>query len=110
MNYFVCAPDGPKLRTDRDAADVIAEALPFEWIVIPVERLDTDFFRLRTGVAGQIVQKFVNYRRRVAIVGDVSQYVNASPAFRDFVLEANRGTDLNFIENIESLRFATHKS
>ena len=36
-------------------------------VLIPVERLEDEFFRLRTRVAGEIVQKFVNYGLRLAI-------------------------------------------
>ena len=33
------------------------------WVAVPVTRLDPAFFDLRTGVAGEFVQKFVVYRR-----------------------------------------------
>jgi hypothetical protein len=79
-----------KLRTDRDGVDLIAEAQGADLIAIPVERLDPDFFQLRTGVAGQILQKFATYGRRVAIVGDISRQVEESRALHDFVAEANR--------------------
>ena len=101
VSYFVCALEGKKLRTERDAVDLIAEASGFDLIVIPVARLDPDFFRLRTGVAGQMLQKFATYGRRVAMVGDVSRQVEESSALRDFVVESNRGNQVWFVENIE---------
>lgn len=66
-----CTKDGKKLETDRDAVDLIAEALQLgaSPIVIPMERFADDFFRLRTRIAGAIVQKFVQYRRHLAIMG-----------------------------------------
>jgi hypothetical protein len=105
MSYFACPSDGEKLRTDGDAVDVISEASgqDAQLIVIPVERLDPDFFRLRTGVAGQILQKFVTYGRRVAIVGDISKQVEESSALRDFVVESNRGDHIWFVETIADL-------
>jgi hypothetical protein len=48
-------------------------------------------------VAGGVVQKFVNYRLRLAIVGDVAEHVTASTALRDFVREANRGGQTWFV-------------
>ena len=72
-------------------------------IVIPAERIDEGFFRLRTGVAGAFLQKFVTYGRRVAILGDISQHVLESSALRDFVVEANRGDHVWFVETIEDL-------
>ena len=100
---YPCPLEGKKLRTGRDATDLISEAAGADMIVIPVERLDDDFFRLRTGVAGEMVQKFVTYRKRVAIVGDVSAHVNESKPFHDFVYEANRGRDLWFVADREEL-------
>jgi Domain of unknown function (DUF4180) len=100
---YVCPGEGKKLRTDRDAVDLISEASGAEMIVIPLGRLDEDFFRLRTRVAGDFVQKFVTYYKRVAIVGDISGYVSESTALRDFVYESNRGRDLWFVTTREEL-------
>ncbi len=47
----------------------------------------------------------MTYGVRLAIVGDITAYVNESTALRDFVYEANRGRDLWFgatREEIES--------
>lgn len=108
---YYCPSDGPKLRSARDAVDLIGDAggIGAETIVIPAERLDEDFFRLRTGVAGEMLQKFVTYRKRVAIVGDISAYASASTAFRDCVYEANRGCDVWFAADRDELdrRLAT---
>lgn len=102
---LVCAPDGPKVNGEGDALDVIGDAFGQEadLVLIPAERLAADFFTLRTRVAGEIVQKFVNYRLRLAIVGDISRQVAASPALRDFVAESNRGTQLWFVATPDDL-------
>jgi Domain of unknown function (DUF4180) len=103
VSYFVCPAEGIKLRSDRDAVDLIGEAHGFDWIAIPVERLDPDFFRLKTGVAGAMLQKFVTYGRRVVVVGDISRYVDESASLRDFVVEANRGGHILFVPAFEDL-------
>jgi hypothetical protein len=74
---LVCAPEGKILRAESDAVELIGEALGqgIKLVVIPVERLDADFFRLRTGVAGAFLQKFVTYRVGVVILGDITRYV-----------------------------------
>ena len=50
---LVVDPTGPLLRTEDDARDLIQETFGSEigTVVVPVERLDPDFFVLRTGVA-----------------------------------------------------------
>jgi hypothetical protein len=72
-------------------------------LVVPVSRLDPAFFQLRSGLAGEFVQKIVNYQLKLAIVGDISAHVAASDAFRDFVKEANRGQTLFFVSHLEVL-------
>lgn len=103
---LVCEAEGPTLRSDRDAVDLIAEALGLgaTMILIPAERLDPDFFELRTGVAGAMIQKFVIYRRRLVIIGDFSSVVTKSVSFRDFVREANRGADVWFVADQAELK------
>jgi hypothetical protein len=102
---YLCPSEGKKLRTDRDAVDLIGDARSAGagTIAIPVERLDEDFFVLRTRVAGEFAQKFVTYGVRLAILGDISKYKNDSKAFHDFVYEANRGRDLWFVASREEL-------
>jgi hypothetical protein len=94
---------GKVVRDDRDAVDLIAEAHyehQAEWVLLPVDLLPPDFFRLQTGVAGAIAQKFVNYRMKLAIVGDVSAHEDASQAFRDWVRETNESRDLWFVPDL----------
>jgi hypothetical protein len=110
VSYFACAAEGKKLRSERDAVDLIGEAQGSDLILIPAHRLDDDFFRLRTGVAGAFLQKFVTYGRRVAILGDISRYLDESSAFRDFVVEANRGDHVWFVRTIEDLEMRIAQS
>ncbi|MFE2262281.1 DUF4180 domain-containing protein [Streptomyces griseosporeus] len=94
-----CAPDGPPLDGEQAALDLIGDAFgqEAELVVVPVERVGAEFFRLRSGVAGAVVQKFATYRLRLAVVGDISGHVADSTALRDFVHEANQGGQLWFL-------------
>ncbi|HEX2037329.1 MAG TPA: DUF4180 domain-containing protein [Chloroflexota bacterium] len=100
-----CAEQGRTLQSERDALELIGEATQHEAavIVIPVARLGEDFFRLSTGVAGQMIQKPVTYGLRVAIVGDISRQVGQSAAWRDLVAEANRGEQFCFVPDTGAL-------
>lgn len=101
-----CVPsEGPMLRAGRDAVDIISDASEHiaEVIAIPIQRLGDDFFELRSGVAGEVVQKFVVYGKRVAIVGDIVDKVAASRSLAAFVAESNRGNDLWFVDNLDEL-------
>lgn len=65
-----------------------------ERIVIPKELVCEEFFILSTGVAGEILQKFVNYHVKAAIYGDYSHYT--SKPLKDFIYESNQGRDIFF--------------
>ncbi|MEK5162195.1 DUF4180 domain-containing protein [Paenibacillus sp. FSL R5-0527] len=64
-------------------------------IVMDQSLINESFFDLKTRLAGEIVQKFINYQAKVAIVGDFSGY--ASKSLRDFIYESNSGNDLFFM-------------
>ncbi|MDF2712695.1 DUF4180 domain-containing protein [Nonomuraea muscovyensis] len=97
--------EGEPLRSASDALDLIAAAWEAgaAWVAVPAHRLHDDFFRLRTGVAGEMVQKFTNYRIGLAIVGDVSRHTAASSALQAWVYESNRGTHLWFVGDLAEL-------
>lgn len=102
---FLCAPDGPPVTSEADALDLLGGlwGLEVDWLVLSKERLGQDFLKLRTGLAGAVIQKFVNYRTRLAVVGDISAEVAASDALRDFVREANAGDHVWFVQDMASL-------
>jgi hypothetical protein len=95
---------GSAIADERAAADLIGDALSegAGTVVIPIERLGESFFDLRSGLAGLIVNKFVVYRIRLVLVGDIASYEATSKAFRDFVREANRGDQLSFVPTVDA--------
>jgi len=96
VRVLLCDANGEKLRSERDAIDIVGAALSerCKLVVLPVERLDDAFFSLKTRIAGEIIQKFVNYELRLAIIGDIARHVEASTALRDFVFETNRSNQV----------------
>lgn len=57
--------------------------------------LSERFFDLKTRLAGEILQKYVNYQMKVAICGDFSGY--ESQSLRDFIYECNKGSHIFFL-------------
>lgn len=102
---LVAADEGPPLGSARDAVDLIGDALGqrAEVIVLPASRLDPEFLRLRSGLAGEFIQKVINYRLKLAVLGDLSPAIAASDALRDFVREASRGHDVVFAPDLPAL-------
>jgi hypothetical protein len=86
------------VRTVGDLLDLMANA-ESETLAIHKESLNPDFFDLKTGLAGEMLQKISNYRRRLIIIGD---YVDiASKSLRDFIYESNKTGKVIFSEDIE---------
>lgn len=102
---WLCDAEGPRLSSGRDATDIIGDAYGSDVAVIalPAARLADAFFDLRTRLAGEFVQKFVNYGVALAIVGDISAHLAASTALRDFARESNRGRHLWFVDDLDAL-------
>ncbi|MFA7421378.1 MAG: DUF4180 domain-containing protein [Melioribacteraceae bacterium] len=88
----------------QDALDLIANISYQEItrIIIKEKNITPVFFKLSSGLAGEILQKCVNYGIKIAVVGDLSKY--SSNSFNAFVIECNRGNQFFFVENTEQAR------
>ena len=89
--------------TDTQSALDLAMSVKYETgaekIVLAKELICEDFFILSTGVAGEILQKFVNYHVKAAIYGDYSRYT--SKPLKDFIYESNHGKSFFFTASQE---------
>lgn len=65
-----------------------------KYIVIDKALIDEKFFILSSGLAGEVLQKFINYGGKIAIYGDFSHYT--SKPLKDFIYESNKGKDVFF--------------
>jgi hypothetical protein len=102
---LVMPSDGEPLGTVESATEVIGDAAwgEAQIVAIPVERLTDDFFELKTRFAGEVTQKFANYRLHLAIVGDIESRVSESVSLAAWVAESNRGRQLWFVPTLDAL-------
>lgn len=100
---LVLREGGAALASVADFTDVVGEALSVGVRHVAVEkaRIDGDFFNLSSGLAGEVLQKFVNYRIAVTIFGDLSEELARSRALQAFVRESNRGGVVRFVERLD---------
>ena len=68
-------------------------------IILKKENIIDDFFNLATGIAGEILQKFSNYRMRMAIIGDFENV--KSKALKDFIYESNKTKRIVFVKTLK---------
>jgi hypothetical protein len=95
---------GVLINKTQDALDLLGEASYQDAckIIVQEEHLAPEFFDLKTGLAGEILQKFTNYNVQLAIVGDFSKY--SSKSLRDFIFESNKQGRINFVGTLEEAK------
>ena len=89
--------------TDAASALELAMSAKYETgadrLAIDKRVIAEDFFILSTGMAGEILQKFINYHVKAAIWGDYTRY--AGKPLKDFICQSNKGGDFFFVETKE---------
>ncbi|NMA74395.1 MAG: DUF4180 domain-containing protein [Bacteroidales bacterium] len=68
-------------------------------LVLDKKAICEEFFRLSSKIAGEVLQKFINFHIQLAIIGDFSRYT--SKPLHDFIYECNNGKDFFFVDNLE---------
>jgi hypothetical protein len=90
------------INTVDDALELIANVsyqTGCDGLIIEQQHLNPDFFDLKTGFAGEILQKFTTYNMRMGIVGDFSAITGKS--FNDFIYESNKNRKIVFADTVE---------
>jgi hypothetical protein len=93
-----------------DAVDLLGN-LAFDncsSVILYESNLHPDFYRLHTGLAGEVLQKFSNYSFRLAVVGDFVKY--QSKSLQDFIRECNKGNQVFFTGSLDDALIKMKKS
>lgn len=87
------------ITNPETAANLLADLYyqGFDGIIIEERNITPAFFDLKNGIAGEILQKFSNFRVRLAIVGDFTAYTGKS--ITDFIRESNNRKQINFLSS-----------
>ena len=86
----------------QDSLDLIGDVSyrGMSKIIVKETNLSPEFFELRSGLAGEILQKCVNYHIKMAFIGNFENV--ASTSLRAFILECNRGNQFFFVPDLQS--------
>jgi hypothetical protein len=87
------------IREVQDILDLMGDIVSNNCsrVIINEKNLHKDFFDLKTRLAGDILQKFSNYRVKLAIIGNFEKY--RSKSLQDFISECNRGRSIFFVDD-----------
>jgi hypothetical protein len=94
----VALGEGERINRASDFLDLMVNC-PSQTIVLDGDALSEAFFDLRSGLAGDILQKVSNYRYRLVILGDYGRV--ASKALGDFIRESNATGKVVFADDLE---------
>ena len=99
MKYIRLNHSGNLIRNEADALGLLSVCMENETnlLLIPGERLSDDFFQLSTGIAGAILQKFVLYGIKLAVVLDKDI---GNGRFRELLIESNRGNSFRLYSSM----------
>ena len=89
------------IHSAEDGLDLLGNLYyqEFDKIIIHEKNITPDFFDLKNGIAGEILQKFSNYRVSLFIIGNFEKYPGKS--IKDFIFESNKGKGVNFLGSVE---------
>ncbi|MGN7863637.1 DUF4180 domain-containing protein [Chryseobacterium sp. 22458] len=89
------------IKSAQDGLDLMGNVYyqRFDKVILHEKNITPEFFDLKTGIAGEILQKFSNYRIALAIIGDFSKY--ESKSMKDFIFESNKTKHVNFMGTLE---------
>lgn len=88
------------INNAKDGLELLANLYfqEYDKIILHKKNICADFFDLKNGIAGEILQKFVNYRVRLAVIGDFS---NMGKSVSDFIYETNKGSHIVFVNTLD---------
>lgn len=89
------------ISTIEEGTDLLGDLYyqDFDRVIIQEKNIVPTFFNLKTGMAGEILQKFSNYRVMLAIIGDFNDVESSS--LRDFIYESNKTGQVYFLGSTE---------
>lgn len=93
-----------EISNSQDALDMMADFFNqgIKKIILKENNIIPDFFNLKTGLAGDILQKFTNYNFIIAVVGDFSKYSGKS--IKDFIFESNKTGKIIFVNSSDEAK------
>ncbi len=101
QKYIECLSATPPISSEQEALDLVALCGENDTnrLMLHADALSEDFFKLKTRIAGMILQKFVNYRVKTAIVlpGDIK----ITGKFKELVAESSKSREYRVFDHTQ---------
>jgi hypothetical protein len=93
---------GVYIQSLRDVSEALNACVGADGVLLTEADLGPDFFQLRTGVAGELFQKFTNYRLPIALV--IADGYAYGERFGELTREHRRHNLIRFVHSEEEGR------
>jgi len=104
-NFLIAADRGISIKSLDDVADALGASLG-RGLILAEGDLGPAFFDLRSALAGELMQKFVNYRVRAAII--IAKPADYGERFAELAHEHATHPTVRFVRSIdEALEWMT---
>lgn len=92
------------INATQDALDIMVDIYyqGIGKIILYEKNITAAFFNLKSGLAGEILQKFSNFKMQVAIIGDFKKYTSKS--LSQFIYESNKHGHVNFVSTVDEAK------
>lgn len=98
QRYMLLNPIGKSIQCEQDAMDLITVCFEnnIKFLLIHGDRISDSFLNLKTGLAGFVLQKFMAYGIKIAVILDESR---TKGRFKEFLVESNKGNAFRSFNN-----------
>ncbi len=90
------------IRSIRDVPDAVGAVFGADGLLLTESELSPEFFDLRSGIAGELFQKFTNYKIHLAIV--VQNLEIYGERFGELAFEHRNHKLIRFFDSIETAK------
>ena len=99
---LVASDSGISIRSSRDISDALGSCFGAAGVILTEGDLASEFFDLRSGLAGELFQKFTNYKLRVAIV--LPDPAVHGERFSELAYEHSSHSMIRFVRSIDEAK------
>lgn len=99
--YLKVASSEAPLQSEEDVLDLIGGCYEHNTslIMLQAEALSDEFFELKTGLAGKVLQKFMNYQVKAALIIPNEQTIKGK--FKELIAESKKGNRFRVFSNLK---------
>ncbi len=100
--YLNCTPFTGVLSSEKDAIELVSACISNDTgsLLLHERSVSPDFFNLRTGLAGAVLNKFQIYNIKIALIIEDMELLEGR--FGELVMESNKGNEFRVYDSVQA--------